>query len=173
MAVNQPDLTGDTGGFKSGVAGGAATPTTSTTTAANPNAPQKLLQQRWRPPSFLDFHMKMQTQPAQVSRDLDASIQRAFQNDSTLESMIASTQFGQTKVTGKSLAIPTGLTTVRQAVGTIDNGSTAHNFWVTCTLSQTPGCIDIYIFQPTAAGNTTPIPATTAVTVRWAATGSL
>lgn len=161
-------------GVIGGVPGGTDTsPGGAITTASSPGSPQQLLQQRWRPPSLLDFHTQLNSNPLQASRNLDAAVQRAFMNTYTLESMIASTQFGSATITGKTLAIPTGLTTIKQCTGSIDNGATAHNFWVSVVKSQTPGAIDIYVWKPTAAGDNTPIAATTAVLVRWSATGTL
>ena len=173
--VDVPDLTGEPeGGDKSGIPGGPATPTAPVAlTSAQPGSPQRQLQTRWRPETMLDFHMQLQRNPAQISRSLDMAIQRAFQNDSTLENMIAATQFGQATVTGSALSISTGLASVTQVTVSIDQGATAHNFWVSGVISQQPGCIDIYVWQPTAAGNNTPVACTTAVTVRWSARGSL
>lgn len=177
--INVPDLTGnEDGGLRSGVTGGTAVTgsTPAAVAAAQPDSPQKLLQTRWRPPSsFSDFHKQMANPQtaAQASRELDVAIQRGYSNDSQLENMIACTQFGKTVVTGKSLSIPTGLLSVTQVTATIDQGATAHNFWVSATPSQQPGCIDIYVWQPTAAGNNTPISCTSAVTVRWSVRGSL
>jgi hypothetical protein len=122
---------------------------------------------------MLDFHTQLQRNPTQASRALDFNIQQAYKNDSQLENMIACTQFGQTVVTGSQLSIPTGLLTVTAVTATIDNGATAHNFWVSAVISQQPGCIDIYVWKPTAAGNTTPIACTSAVTVRWSVRGTL
>jgi len=177
MGVNVPDLTGNgpDAGSRGGVTGSKAiTGSTSVaTTASVPGSPQKVLQTRWRPPSLVDFHQQIARNPAQASRELDNAIQRAFTNDSQLENMIACTQFGQTVVTGKSLSIPTGLLTVMQVTVSIDMGATAHNFTASGVISQQPGCIDIYVWQPTAAGNTTPIACTTTVTVRWSVRGSL
>ena len=184
MAIRVPDLTGggDDGGSRSGVTGspstggapsGPAPP--SAVAAAQPDSPQKSLQTRWRPESFLNFHdlMTRPTTAPQASRTLDRAIQQAYQNDSQLENMIACTQFGQTVVTGSQKSIPTGLLTVAQVTAVIDNGATAHNFWVSATISQQPGCVDLYVWMPTAAGNNTPIAATTAVTVRWSVRGTL
>jgi len=175
MGVNVPDLTGDPeAGDKSGIPGGPITPSVPmAVVAAQPLSPQKAIQTRWRPESFLDFHRKMEISPIQVSRALDTAIQRAYQNDSQLENMIASTQVGQATVTGSALSVSTGLASVSQVTASIDNGATAHNFWVSGVISKQPGCVDLYVWQPTAAGNNTPIACTTAVVVRWIARGSL
>ena len=175
MGVNAPDLTGDPeDGSKGGIPAGPATAIAPVAvTSAQPNSPQKQLQTRWRPPSFVDFHRQIGKNPMQASRELDSAIQRAYTNDSQLENMIAATQVGQVTVTGSALSVSTGLASVSQVTASIDNGSTAHNFWVSGVISQQPGCVDIYVWQPTAAGNNTPIACTTAVVVRWIARGSL
>lgn len=175
MGINVPDLTGEeSGGERSGIPGGPATPTNPVAvSSAQPSSPQKVLQTRWRPESFLDLHTQLQRNPAQVSRSLDFAIQRAYTNDSQLENMIAATQVGQATVTGSSLSISTGLASVSQVTASIDNGAVAHNFWVGATPSAQPGCIDIYVWQPTSNVDNTPIACTTAVTVRWIARGSL
>lgn len=175
MAVNVPDLTGDPAdGSKGGVPAGPATPTAPVAVqAAAPDSPQKQLQTRWRPESFLNFHTQIAKNPTQASRTLDFTLQRAFNNDSQLENMIAATQFGQVVVTGSSKSISTGLASVSQVTVSIDFGLVAHNFTVSGAISQQPGCIDVAVWQPTAAGNNTPIPCTQPVTVRWSARGSL
>ena len=175
MAVNVPELTGDPEtGDKSGIPGGAVTPATPVAViSAQPLSPQKSIQTRWRPESFLDFHRKMEISPIQVSRALDTAIQRAYQNDTQLENMIAATQVGQATVTGSALSVSTGLASVSQVTASIDNGATAHNFWVNASISAQPGCVDLRVWQPTAAGNNTPIACTTPVIVRWIARGSL
>lgn len=177
MAVNVPDLTGGgTPGQRGGITGGpAATPTTSVavTTATQPNAPQKTLATRWRPESLLDFHRQLESDPEQASRTLDRAIQLAYQNCSQLENMVSCTQFGKTVVTGSQKNIPTGLATVTALTVSIDNGATAHNFWVSGVISAQPGCIDIYCWQPTAANNVTPIATTGPLTIRWAVRGTL
>lgn len=173
MGVSQPDLTGDGTGTKGGVPGGTATVTQTTAAVTSPNAPQKQVQTTWRPESFVDFHHRLRTNPDQLSRALDQAIRQAHNGLAMLNSMIACRQSGSAKVTGSVKNIPTGLSSVRQVQASIDNGATAHNFWVSAVISQTPGAVDLYVWQPTAANNTTPIAATTAVTVRWIADGSL
>lgn len=162
------------GGNKGGVPGGPATPTQPVAVAAaQPYSPQKVLQTAWRPPSFVDFHQQMVISPSNASRALDQAIHTAYNNDSQLQAQLAATQFGSVVVTGSSLSISTGLASITQANGCISNGSTAHNFTLSVNLSQQPGCIDIYIWQPTSASVNTPIPCTSAVTVNWSARGSL
>lgn len=177
MAVNVPDLTGDatTPGLRGGVTGSPPVkPTTSVAVAATAStAPAKLLQTRWRPESLLDFHRQLASNPEQAARSLDKAVQQAYQNDSTLESMIACTQYGKTVVTGSQTSIATGLLTVTAVTAVIDNGAVAHNFWVSAVISKQPGCIDLYIWMPTNAATNTPIACTSAVTVRWSVRGTL
>jgi len=83
-----------------------------------------------------------------------------------------SVQSGTTTLTGSKLGIPTGLATVTRVTASQDAGATATNFIVSARVSKSvQGAIDIYIWQPTAVGDTTPIAATTACTVHWWATG--
>lgn len=82
-------------------------------------------------------------------------------------------QSGSLKVTGSQLGIKTGLTAVQQVVAGIDNGATATNFWVTSRVTPAnKTTIDVFVWQPTAAGNNTPIAATTPVVIRWWVTGT-
>lgn len=181
MPINVPDITGDnTGGIRTGVPGGtntASTPVTppilQSTTPINAVPYTQALQTRWRPESFRDFHIQLKSNPVAASATMDFAIRQAYQNMTTLESMIAARQSGAATVTGSRTNIPTGLSSVRQVQGSIDNGSTAHNFWCSVVVSKLPGCIDIYVWQPTAAGNNTPIACTSAVVVRWVADGSI
>lgn len=178
MAVNLPDLDNSPGitpaGNKSGVPGGTVNPTTPIAViATQSNSPQKALQTRWRPPSLLDFHRQMEISPREASRSLDFAIQQAFSNGSQLEAMLACRQVGQVTVTGSSKSIPTGLATVKQVTASIDNGATAHNFTLSATPSAQPGCIDLYVWQPASSAVNTPIACTSAVPVRWTATGTL
>lgn len=177
MAVNVPDLTGgELPGQRQGITGSPPVkPTTSVavTTATSSTAPSKLLQTRWRPESLLDFHRQLARDPEQAARSLDKAVQQAYQNDSTLENMIACTQFGVTVVTGSQTNIPTGLHTVTHVTVSVDNGATAHNFWVSGVISAQPGCIDIYCWRPTAANDVTPIPTTGPLTIRWSVRGTL
>lgn len=183
MAVNLPDLTGDNppSGSKGGVPGGTTTTPgglasvpASPIAASQPTSPKSLLQQTWRPGSFLGLHALLanpRTAP-QVSQAIDQAFTFAYQNTTSLQAQLASRQAGKAVVTGSQKAIPTGLSAVKNCSGSIDNGSTAHAFTVTVTPSAMPGAIDIFVWQPTAAGNTTPTAGTTAVTVRWIADGS-
>jgi len=176
MGVNAPDLDGNfpvPPGNKAGVPGGTQTAVSQAAMGASPLSPAKAVQQIWQPRSFMDFHSRLDSDPADASRDLHQAISTVYQSISTLQSMIASTQSGKATVTGSAVGIPTGLQSVKNATATIDNGSTAHNLWVSVVVSKTPGAIDIYVWKPTAAGNNTPIANTTAIAVRWTASGGL
>jgi hypothetical protein len=54
-------------------------------------------------------------------------------------------------VTGTA-TIATGLRSVTNVLATIDNGTTATNFWVTVAISATVGSIIVSVWKPTAAG---------------------
>jgi len=80
---------------------------------------------------------------------------------------------GHETVTGSDTGLATGLATVAQVIASIDNGATATNFWVTARVNPVNhSLIDLFVWQPTAAGNNTPVACTTAVVVRWWVTGS-
>lgn len=80
---------------------------------------------------------------------------------------------GSTSVLGSKVGFASGLAQVTNVQASIDNGAVATNFTVSARPSiSVLGGIDIYVYQPTAVANTTPIAATTAVTVRWWAQGT-
>lgn len=80
---------------------------------------------------------------------------------------------GSETVTGSKLAIPTGLTVVSHVIASIDNADVPTNFWVTARVTPTDQTsVDIFVWQPTSNADNTPIASTTAVTVRWWATGT-
>lgn len=254
ITVNPPNTILPNDGSKAGVNAGPTNPNNppSRSIAVDPNAPQKQLQQTWRPEPFTDLHndlglpamasaisriealsrqaaehaaMAMSiaqgggsggggaasspdpfamspsrrsyaTSPggggagvglppgennsvwsgdraAQVSRSLDQAIKITYQTTTALQSIVAGRQVGTTSVLGSSLAVTTGLVLVTHVDGSINNGITPHNFTLSIFPSQTPGAIDIFVWMPTAAGNTTPIACTTRVTVNWTAQGSI
>lgn len=176
MGTNVPDLTGnDDAGSIGGIPSGPAVATNPPSLSeAKSTSPVKTLQTRWRPPTFLDLHSRLAgSRPQDVSFDVDRAFNVAYQNMSQLENMIACRQSGEVVVTGSAKGVKTGLSTVSQVTVSIDHGATAHNFTVSGVISQFPGAIDIYCWQPTGVNNTTPIACTTAVTVRWIATGSI
>jgi len=128
---------------------------------------------RWRPPTLKG--------PSEINRDaLDLALKTAFDNTYGLElQAILGVAAGQglasssTKVTGSKNGIATGLDTVVNVVASIDNGVSALNEWVSARPSpNTKGAIDLFVWKPTAAGDTTPIASTTERTVRWIATGN-
>jgi len=113
--------------------------------------------------------------------ELDRYIGRIYDSHASLNSTAVkapafgsgfAVQSGSLSVKGSKTGIATGLSTVSHAVASVDNGATASAYTVSCRPSPTvTGGIDIYVWQPTAAGNTTPTAATSAVTVHWWATG--
>ena len=133
-------------------------------------APTPFKVQRWRPAPIL------------TDQNLDLAIKTAFDNTSNLESTSPQSPValhgsqissGALSVTGLLKAVATGLGTVSNVVAGIDNGSAATNMWVTATPNTvTPGTFDIYVWKPTASGDTTPTKATSPVTVRWLAWGT-
>lgn len=129
----------------------------------------------FRPPTF--EHLPVD----RLGIEIDKHLPRLFDAHASLNSTAVkapafaagfATVSGNLSVTGSKTGIATGLTTVTNATASINNGATATNFWVTCRPSPTvTGGIDIYVWKPTAAGDNTPIAATTAVTVHWTASG--
>jgi hypothetical protein len=125
--------------------------------------------QRWRPSPLPD-------------PEIDLAVKTIYDNCYGLEQTSAQLQSslrgsrmsaGAISVTGSLKGIATGLSTLSNVIVSIDNGSTATNFVVTATPSTTvAGAFDCYVWMPTAAGNTAPIPATSAAVVRWHAWGS-
>jgi hypothetical protein len=84
-----------------------------------------------------------------------------------------SVQSGTTQVTGSKTGVVTGLSSVLRVTASLDTGATATNFTVSARPSTTVrGAVDLYVWKPTAAGDTTPIAATTVTTVHWWATGT-
>jgi len=80
---------------------------------------------------------------------------------------------GQTTVTGSQIGIVTGLTIVGTVTASISNGNTATNLWPTASVNAADRSkIDLYVWQPTAAGNNTPIAGTTPILLHWWVTGS-
>ncbi len=80
---------------------------------------------------------------------------------------------GVTIVTGSKIGLASGLTNVVTVTVSISNGAVATNFWPTASINSLDHSkIDLYCWKPTAAGNNTPIAATTAITLHWWVTGS-
>jgi hypothetical protein len=125
----------------------------------------------WRPPSFLDFWKRINATPLQAAKDLDDAIQRTYAQVQDLQNQINGTKDGVTSVTGTA-TIATGLRSVTNVLASIDNGTTATNFWVTVAISATVGSIIVNVWKPTGVADTTPVAATTSVSVRWLARGS-
>ena len=120
--------------------------------------------------------------PKHVKQVTDKNMQRIYTAHQTLDgtAIKAGTRgagfaanSGSESVTGSKLGIASGLTLVEHVVVSIDNGATATNFWVTARVTPTNfATFDIFVWKPTAAGNNTPIAATTPVVVKWWCTGT-
>lgn len=135
-------------------------------TATNP--------QRWRPQSFMQLQDK---DMEGVWRELDLSLKLAFDSiysaqDISVENPAGgfAVAFGHTDVLG-SKTIATGLTTVTEVVVSL-RMITAVNEWVTAQPSQTAGSIDVRVWKPTAAGDTTPIASVVTRSVAWSVKGA-
>ena len=130
----------------------------------------------FRPPSFLKFSS------TDLRIELDRSLPRIYDAHASLDGVaIKAPAFGtgfcvdtgSTTITGSKVGIQTRLTTVEQVVASIDNGATATNSWVTATITPAnKSQISIYVWKPTAAGDTTPIASTTPTAVRWWCSGT-
>lgn len=118
----------------------------------------------------------------QLGIELDRSLPRLYDSHSALDGIAIkapalngsfSVMSGVTTVTGSKLSIPTGLATIAVVTASQNSGKTATNFTVSANPSASiQGAIDIYVWQPTAAGNTTPTACTTAVPIHWWVTGT-
>ena len=129
----------------------------------------------FRPPTFKNL-------PARELADaVDAHLPRLFDMHSSLNATAIkgpryaagfATNAGNEIITGSKFNIPTGLSKVNFVVASVSTGLTPNAYTLSAQPSaQVPGSINILVFQPTAAGNTTPTAATAAVLVHWVATG--
>lgn len=81
---------------------------------------------------------------------------------------------GTTTVTGSKTGIQSTLSVISRVVASIDNGATPTNFTLTARVSPSnKSQFDLFVWQPTSSSDTTPIAATSAVTVHWWLTGSV
>jgi hypothetical protein len=130
----------------------------------------------FRPPTFLKFSSQ------QLRIELDRALPRLYDAHASLDgTAIKAPAFGtgfvvdtgSATVTGSKLNIQTRLTTVEQVVASIDAGTVATNSTVTATIMPTDRSrIALYVWMPTAAGDTTPIASTTPTVIRWWASGT-
>jgi len=112
-----------------------------------------------------------------VWRELDLSLKLAFDSiysaqDVSVENPTGgfAAAMGHTDVLG-SKTIATGLTTVTEVVVSL-RMITAVNEWVTAQPSQAAGSIDVTVWKPTAAGDTTPIASIVSRAVSWSVKGT-
>lgn len=130
----------------------------------------------FRTPTFLKLP------PHDLRVELDRALPRLYDAHASLDGVaIKAPAFGtgfvvdtgNVTVTGSALGIQTRLTTVQQVVVSIDNGAVATNNTVTGRVTPTNASqIDVFVWQPTAAGNTTPIASVSPIIVRWWCSGS-
>lgn len=137
----------------------------------------------WRPPSFLNIFggdPKKPLSPTEKDgyKDLDLAIKIAYENSYLIASDYLATTASQLRLAsgtstfvGSITEVNTQLNTVVYVVATV-RSSAASNRYVTYDLSTTAGRISLFAWQPTAAGDTTPIAATTSVIVGWMAFGT-
>ncbi len=133
---------------------------------------------RWRPPVVTDFpDWADERKRKSFIQELDRALQTAFDNTSTIESnFIGKTptlegklvNWGTVAITGSG-TVATGLTTIESVSLTI-RGSAASNNALTYTVSGET--LTIFVWQPTAAGDTTPIAETVELTIAWEARGA-
>ncbi len=131
--------------------------------------------QRWRPASFMELADKDKDG---FLRELDLAMRLAYDSiysaqDVSVENTSGGfqVQLGHTDVLGSKVGVATGLATVVEVVASI-RINTAINEWVVAQPSQTIGAIDIFVWRPTAAGDTTPIASITTRTIAWHVKGT-
>ena len=118
--------------------------------------------------------------PEKLGLEIDRHLPRLFDAHALLNatavkaprfgSNFASTS-GNEIITGTKTVV-TGLSSIDHVTASVSTSGVPNAYTLSCDLNKTtPGSVDISIFQPTAAGNTTPILATAAVLVHWIATG--
>ena len=129
----------------------------------------------FRPPTF------ERLAPEKLAIELDKHLPRLFDAHASLNATAVkapsfggsfATTSGLNGITG-SLTIPTGLSTVKSVVASLESGSGVPlNLWVTAGVNKlTPSSIDIFVWKPTSAADNTPILETGQVTIHWYATG--
>ena len=129
---------------------------------------------RWRPDSLKEIH-------PELGEQLDFAIRQAYENQNNAENIAVTNAAGSalklasgtSTVTGSLVGIPTGLSTVSLIVGAVIIGSSALNERVSAVVSTSlTGAIELFVWKPTASGDSTPIASTTVRTVQWIALGT-
>ncbi|KKN30150.1 hypothetical protein LCGC14_0836930 [marine sediment metagenome] len=132
---------------------------------------------RWRPPVVTDFpDWADERKRKSFIQQLDRALQIAFDNTSTIESnYIGKTPTVEGKLVNWGTAaiigsgtVATGLTTIESVSLTIQ-GSTASDNALSYTVSGET--LTIFVWQPTAAGDTTPIAETSSREIAWIVAG--
>lgn len=130
-----------------------------------------------RPPSTLAMDSK------KLATHIDKWLPRIYDAHSTLDETAIkgplvrgggfAVNTGAETVTGSKTGIASGLSSVSRVIASIDNGAVATNLTVTARVTPTDASkIDLYVWKPTAAGDTTPIAATSPVSVHWWVSGT-
>jgi|SRR5579859_5891454 len=134
------------------------------------------LQGGWVPTDFTNIHTRLLSkapgEAQQAAQDLHEAMRLITASVYTVQQNLNGIQGGGLFITGSKLGLATGLALVSSATVSIDNAAVATNKWVTVQFGSVPGTINIFVWQPTAAGDNTPIAATTQVAVRWIAIGT-
>jgi hypothetical protein len=127
-----------------------------------------------RPPSFLrmeDDRLKPELDKAiSIIYDAHARLDQGTVKGPQGEGFI--TNSGSTTVTG-SATVASGLITVAHVIASIDSAGAASNQSVTANVNKLDQSkVDLQVWMPTAANNTTPIASTAPTVIRWVVTGS-
>ena len=133
---------------------------------------------RWRPPVVTDLpDWADERKRKSFIQALDRALQIAFDNTSTVESnYIGKTptlegklvNWGTAAIIGSG-TVATGLTTIESVSLTIQGSAASDN---TLTYTVSGGTLTIFVWQPTAAGDTTPTAETVERTVSWEGRGA-
>ena len=132
---------------------------------------------RWRPTVMTEFDMSDEQGRAHFLKELDLALRIAYSNTATVQAdYIAKTPSAESKKVNWGTASITGSGTVATELTTIESvsltiqGSAASDNVLTYTVSG--GTLTIFVWQPTAAGDTTPIAETVSLTIAWEARGA-
>jgi len=121
------------------------------------------------------------TSSADLRNEADRGLSRIYQSHAQLQAQVIKAPIvngaflgftgyhGSTTVMGSKLGVATGLTSVVRVVAMINSDGAALNEIVSARPAKAGpnGAIDLFVWKPTAAGNTTPIASTTARNVEW------
>lgn len=127
------------------------------------------------------FNYQNESDDKRLRSNLDRDLKTIYQSHGTLNgTAVKAPAFGagfaidsgNVIVTGSKLNCGTSLSSINQIVATCSTGATPNAYTLSIGPSPNNGSqFDVYVFMPTNATTTTPILATSAVLVRWIATG--